>query len=245
MAPGWYPDPWHPGGLRWFDGVRWTEHAGPGGAAFGPVDHYDAQKGRSTSQWAGWAFLGRGIIQGLQLLIVPLVFAHFFDDVSSAMENPDSANSFGSSYGLGFTLVGQLGGLVIWAAVAALCVWTYRATKNANLLGLRTQFSPGLAVGGWLIPLANLVMPYLAVRDLFPEGHSGRRDAGIWWGTEIAASILGIAAFAVVLIAGGGAGLAVGIVAAACAVTAGVLGFRLTRSVLRVHAELARATGIA
>lgn len=28
-APGWYPDPSNPAGLRWFDGMAWTEHARP------------------------------------------------------------------------------------------------------------------------------------------------------------------------------------------------------------------------
>ncbi|HET9657431.1 MAG TPA: DUF2510 domain-containing protein [Kineosporiaceae bacterium] len=28
-APGWYPDPTHPGLLRWFDGTTWTEQTLP------------------------------------------------------------------------------------------------------------------------------------------------------------------------------------------------------------------------
>jgi hypothetical protein len=26
FAPGWYADPWRPGGWRWWDGTRWSEH---------------------------------------------------------------------------------------------------------------------------------------------------------------------------------------------------------------------------
>jgi hypothetical protein len=29
IAPGWHPDPAQPGTLRWWDGVRWTEHVQP------------------------------------------------------------------------------------------------------------------------------------------------------------------------------------------------------------------------
>jgi hypothetical protein len=30
-APGWYPDPAHPGAMRWWDGTRWSEHLAPAG----------------------------------------------------------------------------------------------------------------------------------------------------------------------------------------------------------------------
>ena len=41
---------------------------------------------------------------------------------------------------------------VTLAALVFLCIWTFRATRNARALGLRTAFSPGLSVAGWIIP---------------------------------------------------------------------------------------------
>jgi hypothetical protein len=32
-APGWYPDPSHPGAVRWWDGNQWSEHSAPAGPA--------------------------------------------------------------------------------------------------------------------------------------------------------------------------------------------------------------------
>ena len=34
--PGWYPDPWAPGGLRWWSGLDWTAYAAP--ATFAKTD---------------------------------------------------------------------------------------------------------------------------------------------------------------------------------------------------------------
>jgi Protein of unknown function (DUF2510) len=28
-TPGWYPDPWTPGSLRWWTGTEWTAHSAP------------------------------------------------------------------------------------------------------------------------------------------------------------------------------------------------------------------------
>jgi hypothetical protein len=30
-TPGWYPDPWQAGALRWYDGCTWTPHQHPVG----------------------------------------------------------------------------------------------------------------------------------------------------------------------------------------------------------------------
>lgn len=235
-APGWYTDPWFPGGVRWFDGLQWTPHAGPAG----PSDHYDAQKGRDTARWAGWAFLARGVALAVQVAAFPFAISRLF----AAMEDP-GPTPFGIDGFLAFASVAQLAGLVGMACLVGVCIWTFRATRNARALGLATSFEPGLAVAGWVIPLAQYVMPYLAVRDLFPEGHPGRRAVAWWWGSEIGAVVVGMAAVATAMAAGSGPGVVVGCAAACLALRAGFAGFQLTRRVLDVHEQLAEAIGAA
>jgi len=71
-----------------------------------------------------------------------------------------------------------LGGLAIVAGIVYL-VWVYRASANLwSLPDVGERMRPGWAVGGYLIPLANLVMPYLGMRNLTAPVHGG---AGWWW----------------------------------------------------------------
>lgn len=240
-APGWYPDPWDPRSVRWFDGVSWTPQVAPVGAP--PVDVYDGEKGAKTATWAGWAFLGRSVFTGVQYIAMPIVFGRFWDEVETATTTQNAAPFSGFEFG-GFITLTQLGGLAVWVALAFLCVWSFRSTRNARALGLTTRFEPAWAVAGWLIPVANLAMPFMTVRDVFPEGHPGRRAAGFWWATEIAGIVVGTVAMFIGFV-GTGIGAGVGAVAAAVVLAAGIQGWRLTRSVIEVHAGLARAAGLA
>jgi hypothetical protein len=229
--------------VRWYDGSVWTEHAAPAGGPV-PGDVYDGEKGASTARLAGFAFLVRGLVAAIQVSIAPVIFARFWDRFQRALDDPDGSGSFGGAdFGL-FSLASQAASLVAIACVVFLCLWTHRATKNARGLGLATTFSPGMAVAAWFIPLANFVLPYLVVRDLFPDGHPARRRVAIWWAVEIGALLVGFAAYATAVAAGTGAGVAIGLVAGALSLTAGVLGFRLTRSSADVHAGLAGSVGL-
>ena len=243
--PGWYPDPWFPGSVRWFDGNEWTEHAGPMGGGAAAFDRYDGEKGERTARWASWAFLARGLAQGVTLVVAPIAFARMWDGMSEALNDPESTTMpFGSvNVGL-FSAVSQLASLVMYACLVFLCIWTFRATKNARLLGLRTTISPGWAVAGWLIPFANFVMPCIAILDVFPKDHPARRQVAIWWALEISSLVLGLVAYGFAFSGSTPAGV-IGVVAGCCAIGAGVMGYRVTGAVRAAHVELARTLGLA
>ena len=72
--------------------------------------------------------------------------------------------------------------------IAAL-VWVWRAHANIREVGIRSKYGPGFAVAGYLIPLANLVIPFEAMRELHnrshgePEdfAHSPVENVTAWW----------------------------------------------------------------
>ncbi|WP_116949920.1 DUF4328 domain-containing protein [Jiangella endophytica] len=65
---------------------------------------------------------------------------------------------------------GLLWVLVFLAIAVVFIVWQYRHAKNARLLGAQDGVRrPGWAIGGWFIPLANLVIPAL---NLYGNGRA-------------------------------------------------------------------------
>ena len=86
------------------------------------------------------------------------------------------------------------------ASAIAICMWIYRAHSSLREAGREDlEFSPGWAVGWYFIPLANLVMPFKAMRELWNESHlsadsyggEAPGNLGMWWGTWIISGILG------------------------------------------------------
>lgn len=81
-------------------------------------------------------------------------------------------------------------------------MWVYRAYSNLQGLGHDTQWSPGMAVGYFFIPIFNLFRPYQAVKEIwensFPQKNSGiyiektsSGIVGVWWALMIFANIMG------------------------------------------------------
>lgn len=117
----------------------------------------------------------------------------------------------------GGDLKGELGPLAMTAAFTALArallflitavvamIWLYRATANAQAMGASDlMVSPIMAALWWIVPLMNLFMPYLAVRDLWRASERPRDWQGVsapatilvWWILWICAGIAGAVGF--------------------------------------------------
>jgi hypothetical protein len=112
-----------------------------------------------------------------------------------------------------FVFLFSLIGVSLLTAVFFL-VWIYRAHKNLRALGATDlKYSPAWAIGGFFVPLLNLVRPYQVVMEIWNSSASLRRDSfggtwkqeesslfiGLWWGAWlIARSFDSLGAFIVI-----------------------------------------------
>lgn len=83
---------------------------------------------------------------------------------------------------------GILGPLV---AATAFVTWLYQARRNAARLGGVPEWAPAWAVGGWFIPVAGLVIPYLVVRDVWrATGPTSQPPPVGWWWASVLGTVL-------------------------------------------------------
>lgn len=103
----------------------------------------------------------------------------------------------------------QLGRALLSLATAAVFfAWLYRANANVRALGADDMMgSPGLGIGWFFIPLANLFMPYMIVRDVWRASGRPRDWQGegapaailLWWICWLAGGILAAVSFRIEL----------------------------------------------
>lgn len=89
--------------------------------------------------------------------------------------------------------VNLLAGLVMAVAAVAYCTWFHRANTNARALGARyLQYGPN-AWGWFFCPLANLAVPYFAVRELFrclEPRKATPQVFPLWWTLWVTATLV-------------------------------------------------------
>jgi hypothetical protein len=87
-----------------------------------------------------------------------------------------------------FGSLAAYGGLL--AGGVAMAVWTHRCYRNLPALGGRPHIPPVLATASWLIPLVNLVVPWIALQDLAAGSGLFARERlpiHLWWALWLSA----------------------------------------------------------
>ncbi|MCA9586206.1 MAG: DUF4328 domain-containing protein [Myxococcales bacterium] len=127
--------------------------------------------------------------------------AFFLDAVTLAVGQPADDDLGGALLLLAASLA-QLFTLLL--AAATVLAWVHRVASNVRALGQEgLQMTPGWAVGVWFIPFANLVRPYIALKEIFAASdpqtigggaawRGGRvpKVLGLWWGAWLLSGFL-------------------------------------------------------
>lgn len=237
--PGWYPDPWNPGGGRWWDGTQWGPPAGP----TGPMVDIDEERRRGATART-WLVVGIGayVFQAVAQTLVLSQIGDVFRQASSSSGRRGTLTTTTTGGLEVVNLLSNLTGLVTLAVGVIFLVWFHRSLTNARLVGLQLPFSPGWGVGGFFIPIANFVLPYLAARELFSPGRPERGLVLRWWLCWIGAQLLVFgmvfsALFAPIL------GFAFGALVVALYVVAGLSAREMIERAADHHAELFAING--
>ena len=102
------------------------------------------------------------IIAAVQLIAAIVLFYRsslLFDAADG--DFPGSSEADSADAGVAATTA--LHALLYLAIAVVFIVWQYRHAKNAELLGRRGGLGAGWAIGGWFIPLANLLLPAVQI----------------------------------------------------------------------------------
>lgn len=205
---GWFPDPENPAQQRYWDGAQWTEHT------FSREGAMRAQVESARGELRQWGKRGRfGVlamvgtysvnILVMAFLLLPRMHDMFGKMLSAGAGKPMSVASTDPVYMIGnlFANAMSLAGLV---GLIVLLIWQYKAAVYAKNVGIPSSMEPGWGVAGWLIPIGNLFMPYMALKGLTPVGDEGRSHVVFAWTGWIVAMVGTMATIMLGLFAGSG-----------------------------------------
>jgi hypothetical protein len=144
---------------------------------------------RDASTVAAWAQRLAWVQAGLSVLAILFVWMRGFE--------PKEAGQAEATF-----LIAQF--LLFLVAMVVALRWIYLANANARALGAQDMMvSPGWAVGFFFVPLMNLVMPYVMMRELWkasakPGDWQIEPSPGailLWWIFWVAAGVTSVIGF--------------------------------------------------
>lgn len=194
-AEGWYPDPWGLDKQRWYDGATWTRHvwppdeperapepavetAGivtPSGQVI-PLPVVEAATKRTARTLSVMIPLA-GIGMAFQLAGLSHSAPELRASVDVLARGGDAEIPALPTW---LAIASQVGQWIIFATIAFFAIWLYRATIWARIEGVAGRLSPGWSLGVWIIPLANVLLGYVATVDAAPTKAS-KGTVRTWW----------------------------------------------------------------
>jgi hypothetical protein len=234
IPPGWHPDPWGAGSLRWWDGSRWTGHVS-GAAGVAPALTVGPE--REASRWARLSMLWAG--PALAVYVIAGSFqAQWVADHWSEIRDSNGTIEMGGN-GVATTIT-QLSFFALVAAWILFLVWFYRAALSAAAVGLPARRRAGLATASFVIPVVNLWWPYQSACDLLPAGHPGRAVLRRWWALTVGC-LVGVVGTSVAAFVGDWALAIVAGLTVVCALLAAAHARLAIAEVVDAHQTLAAA----
>lgn len=241
QQPGWYPDPYAPTGLRWWDGIAWTAHAAPPPpviyGVLTPDPRGDLASEQKWARRASLAIIAWGVITFVNDIVAGFFFGdlwrQFRNNVDTLNNDPNAQVHFHLTAPWAFDLLG----LATLAPQVIVIVWLFTAAGVARNLHLPARRSQIWAILGFIVPVVSLWFPYQVAADLFPPGTTARRTAGHWWGWYLAQGALVIAVIGT-SIASTSAAAVVAIVGGFVPAQMVIWGRRMIAAATQTHGEL-------
>lgn len=180
--PGWYPDPWQPGGVRWWDGNGWTQQVAPATLPPPPVDvSAKVADAVAMARWARIAIGGWAALVTLGAAVSAVVLRDVVDDFTEQLDEiqAGSQTTFESS-ATGLSAASSALSLVQLGLLIVIGIWIMRCAEVGKALGRPADRSPAWGVGGFFVPIVNFWFPYSSLVQSLDPG-TDRRPVLAWW----------------------------------------------------------------
>ena len=135
----------------------------------------------------------------VSLLTIP---SHVLDlYVQPFGEDQEISDNFSGFFALALTGVLGLTAIAIYlATVVVFLMWLYRVSNNVAAFGAPRQTSAGWAVGSFFVPIANLFIPYQAIKEIWNKSEPAADNSFFytasppgffpaWWGFWLASNV--------------------------------------------------------
>ncbi len=188
VQPGWYPDPYSNGLLRWWDGAQWTAHTVPLHGPSSADPRQDLESEQRAARRAAPAVVGIAVIGAANAVVFATVVGQTYRDYLDGVRAYDNGDRVTlpaqPSLGWGWLTGARRAGLTV-----LFMFWLFRAAKLARNAQLPAKRDPVWAFLGFFVPVVSLWFPYQVARDTLAPNDPRRRIAGLWWTWYLIATI--------------------------------------------------------